>query len=115
VKWFTKFAEKEAISDAELKDVARQVEGGQGVNLGGDVYKIRLGRAGEGKSGGYRLILFFRQGEKTFFYYAYPKSNRDNISNKELKEFKRIAKLRLALTDKEIETLIDSGKLTEIL
>ena len=66
-KWFTKFAEKEAIGDSELKEIVRQAEVGQAVNLGGDVFKIRFARAGEGKSGEYRLILLFRQGERTFF------------------------------------------------
>lgn len=114
-KWFAKFAEKEAISDAELKDVARQAEAGLAVNLGGEVFKIRMARAGEGKSGGYRLILFFRQGDKIFFEYAYPKSKRDNISDKELKRFKIYASFRLALTDKQIETQKNSGEMAEIL
>ncbi|MHC6203937.1 type II toxin-antitoxin system RelE/ParE family toxin [Breznakiellaceae bacterium SP9] len=114
VKWFTKFTEKETISDDELKGAARQAEGGQAVNLGGDVFKIRLVRAGEGKSGGYRLILFFRQGERTFFHYAYPKSKRSNIEDEELKEFKRLARPMFALTDEQIEERIKSGKLKEI-
>ncbi|MHC6203944.1 type II toxin-antitoxin system RelE/ParE family toxin [Breznakiellaceae bacterium SP9] len=115
VKWFTKFTEKETISDDELKEVARQAEAGQAVNLGGDVFKIRLARAGEGKSGGYRLILFFRQGERTFFYYAYPKSKRDNIEDEELKEFKKQAKRYFLLLDKEVEKEITDGYFTEIL
>ncbi|GHU51371.1 addiction module toxin RelE [Spirochaetia bacterium] len=114
-KWFIKFAEKETISDGELKEVARQAEAGQAVNLGGDVFKIRLARAGEGKSGGYRLILFFRRGERTFFEYAYPKSKRDNIDDDELKQFKKQAKTMLALTDKQIETQIKLEYLKEIL
>ncbi|GHU47287.1 addiction module toxin RelE [Spirochaetia bacterium] len=114
-KWFTKFVERETISDGELKEVVRQAETGQVVNLGGDVFKIRLARAGEGKSGGYRLILFFRQGEYTFFEYAYPKSKRDNISDKDLKRFKILAKTHLALTDKEIKKRIEDETLSEIL
>ncbi|MHC6203933.1 type II toxin-antitoxin system RelE/ParE family toxin [Breznakiellaceae bacterium SP9] len=80
-----------------------------------DVIRIRLARAGEGKSGGYRLILFFRQEERTFFEYAYPKSKRDNISDKELKRFKILAKTHLALTNKEIEKRIENETLSEIL
>jgi hypothetical protein len=115
-KWFAKFAEKESISDDELKAIVNELESGNlKADLGGDVYKKRFARAGEGKRGGYRLILFFKKEDKTFFEYAYPKSNRDNISEKELKKFKFTAKLRLALTDKQIETQVNSGKLTEIL
>ena len=113
-KWFTKFAEKETLNDSELKEIAQHVENGQAVNLGGDVFKIRLARPGKGKSGGYRVILFFRQGNKTFFEYAYPKSKRDNIDDDELKNFKQDAKLRFSLTSEQLETQVRSGKLTEI-
>ncbi|GHU23469.1 hypothetical protein FACS1894172_08350 [Spirochaetia bacterium] len=91
------------------------MENGQAKNLGGDVFKTRLSRPGKGKSGGYRIILFFRHGDKTFFEYAYPKSSRDNIDDKELQQFKINAKSRLALTDKDIETQIKLGILKEIL
>lgn len=115
IKWFSKFADKENISDVDLKDIARQVENGQAKNLGGDVFKIRLARPGKGKSGGYRLILFFRQGDKTFFKYAYPKSSRDNIDDKELQQFKVNAKFYFSLSDNEIENQVSDGYFTEIL
>jgi hypothetical protein len=44
------------------------------------VYKQRLAR-----SGGCRAIVFFRSGERTFFVYGFAKSDRSNISGKELK------------------------------
>jgi hypothetical protein len=34
---------------------------------------------------GYSCFLSRREGDKIFFEYAYPKPNRDNISEKELK------------------------------
>jgi hypothetical protein len=40
-------------------------------------------RPGEGKSGGYRVIVFFRSKERTFYHYAFPKAARDNIDEKE--------------------------------
>jgi hypothetical protein len=50
--WFTRFAGKEGITDGELRELVNQLEAGQGTNLGGSVYKMRLARPGEGKSGG---------------------------------------------------------------
>ena len=45
---------------------------------------MRVARPGEGKSGGYRVIVFFRSEEQTFFVYGFAKSNRDNIDRGEL-------------------------------
>ena len=78
--WFTRFADKEGIADSELKEMVNQLEAGQAdADLGGGVYKVRIARSGEGKSGGYRVIVFFRSEERTFFEYGFAKSDRDNI------------------------------------
>jgi hypothetical protein len=80
IPWFTRFAAKEGIADEELRDMANQLEAGRAdADLGGGVYKVRMARPGAGKSGGYRVIVFFRSGDRTFFHYGYPKSARDNI------------------------------------
>jgi hypothetical protein len=51
--WFLRFARKEGIGDDELRDIVDELEAGQvDADLGGDVYKQRLARPGEGKSGG---------------------------------------------------------------
>jgi hypothetical protein len=115
ILWFARFAAKESIADEELKDMVNQLEAGQAeADLGGRVYKVRVARPGAGKSGGYRVIVFFRSGDKTFFHYGYPKSARDNIDQKELKVFKRIAKRQLGMTDKQLAEAIKAGKFIEI-
>ena len=76
--WFTRFASKEGITDDELREAVNRLEMGQAADLGGGVYKVRIARPGEGKSGGYRVIVFFRSEERTFFAYGYAKSKRDN-------------------------------------
>jgi hypothetical protein len=84
--WFTRFITKEGIADDELRGIVDQLEAGQAdADLGGGVYKIRIARPGAGKSGGYRVIVFFRSGERTFFVYSFAKSVRDNIDEKELR------------------------------
>ena len=58
-----------------------QLEAGYAVvDLGGGVYKMRLARSGEGKSGGYRIIVFFRRGSRTFYAYGFSKAEMDNIN-----------------------------------
>jgi hypothetical protein len=84
-------------------------------DLGGDVYKKRIARAGAGKSGGYRVILCFRREERTFFIYGFAKSDRDNIKSDELKAFKDVAKTMFVLTKQQIEGYLKRGVLVEIL
>jgi hypothetical protein len=113
--WFARFAVKEGITDAELRDMVRQLEAGQiGAGLGGGVYKVRMARPGTGKSGGYRVILFFRSRDRTFFQYGFSKSKRDNISDKELSGYKRTAKSLFAVDDKGLNTLAANGDYIEI-
>ncbi|MDR2759302.1 MAG: type II toxin-antitoxin system RelE/ParE family toxin [Spirochaetaceae bacterium] len=113
--WFTRFAAREAISDDELKGIVNQLEAGQaGVGLGGGVYKVRISRPGAGKSGGYRVIVFFRRGERIFYVYGFAKSDMGNISDKQLKDFKTTAKITLAYTDEQLDKLVKTNWFVEI-
>jgi len=78
------------------------------------VYKIRVARPGEGKSSGYRVIVFFRSKERTFYQYAFPKSSRGNINQGELRYYKKMAKTKLAMSDHELADAINTGELIEI-
>ena len=92
--WFSRFAFKEGIQDSELKDVVSNVlETGQAdADLGGGVFKVRIARQGGGKAGGYRIMVFFKSGERTIFNYGFTKSAQGNISKRELKIMKMQAK-----------------------
>ena len=112
---FSRFAGKEGITDNELLEVVNQLEAEQAdANLGGDVYKVRIARPGEGKRGGHRVIVYFRNEFRTFFSYGFSKNDRGNISRKDLKGFKKDAKKDFELTDAEIKAWLDRGTLIEI-
>jgi len=115
-KRFARLAQKEKITDKELITVVNDVleKGNADADLGGDVFKVRMARSNEGKSGGYRVIVFFKKGEKTFFHYLFVKSERENISPKELKDFKQVAKYMMSMTDNDIDVRLKSGTLEEI-
>jgi len=114
-KWFTRFADKEGITDGELNEMVNQLEAGQAdADLGGDVYKLRLARPGEGKSGGYRVIVFFRSEERTFYEYGFAKSDRANITRKELKNLKRAAKKYLSMSPDQLREKIEQGMFIEL-
>ena len=114
-KWFVRFARQENISDSELNEAIRRAERGQiDANLGGDVIKQRIARHGEGKSGGYRSIILYRSSDKAFFVYGFAKSQQDNISSDETKEFKKLGKQLLSYEDKEINRAVKAGALIEV-
>jgi len=116
VSWFTRFAVKEGISDSELKGIVDNVlEKGQAeAVLGSGVYKVRIARPGKGKSGGYRVIVLFKSGELAFFVYGFAKSDRGNISRKELAKLKDTAKDWLSLSNEQLDKLLRIGKYQEI-
>ena len=112
---FSRYTGKEGISDNELLKVVEKIEAGQAdANLGGNVYKVRIARSGEGKSGGHRAIIYFKNEFRTFFAYCFSKSERSNISDKELLAFKADAKDQFLATDEQIEVRLKNGTLIEI-
>jgi len=112
---FSRFAKKEHIDDEELLKVVGKLEEGHFyADLGGDVYKMCIARSGEGKSGGYRVMVLFRSGERTFYVHGFVKSVTTNISKKELAQLKKLAKTLFAYTDTEIEMALKEGYFEEI-
>lgn len=111
---FERFAAKEGITDESLKAVAAQMEAGQiTANLGGFVYKQRLARPGGGKSGGYRVILYYHQGERVFFAFGFAKSTMANIRSNDLAIFKAQADVLMHSPDDKLRTLLKNGILME--
>jgi hypothetical protein len=114
-RWFQRFAKREGITDSALEDAANRA--GRGLidaDLGGEVIRQRIARPGHGKSKGYRAIVFFRRGARAFFMYGFPKSQRANIDDHELKQFKAAAKHVLALSERQLAELIERGDFVEI-
>jgi len=114
-KWFMRFARKEKISDEKLREAVENVEKGLiDADLGGGVIKQRISRPNEGKSGGYRTIIFYRQGNRAFFVYGFAKNDQENITEEDEKAFKKSADVVLSLSDEELEKDIDAGILSEV-
>jgi hypothetical protein len=113
--WFGRFARKEKISDAALWEAVERAEKGLvDADLGSGVIKQRIARPGAGKSKGYRSIVLYRTGEKAFFVYGFPKSELGNIRDDELEQFKKAARITLALTDEQIRLLVANDQLEEV-
>ena len=113
--WFAKFARKERIGDAALREAVDRAERGLiDADLGGGVIKQRVAREGKGKSGGYRTLIFFRQAERAIFAFGFAKSERANLNDGELAELKMLAKALLALSPHGMELEIEARKLQEV-
>jgi hypothetical protein len=113
---FSRYADKENISDSTLLEAVRRAESGQvDADLGGGVIKQRIPRQGQGKRGGYRTLILYRAAERTFFIYGFGKNDRDNISDAELSDLKKLAAVMLVMPDEQLTQLINDGVYLEVL
>ena len=83
-------------------------------DLGGGVVKQRVARPGEGKSGGFRTILFFRQGDRTVFVFGFAKKDKANLTAHELATYRNAAHIVLDLDDEAIAGEIAAGRMMEV-
>ncbi len=114
-KWFVRFSRRQRIADSDLCAAIEKAE--QGVvaaDLGGGVIKLRVARKGQGRSGGYRLLIAYRSGNRTVFLYGFAKNERDNIDDDELTTLKEIAAGWLEADSQHIEAAMKEGFLQEV-
>lgn len=116
-KRFGKWAEKEGLDQAKLFEAAMEAFAGQfEADLGGYLFKKRLARDGEGKSGGYRTILCFRKsGEDLIvFLHGFSKGAKGNISASERKALMRLAAGLVTASAAQVQELLALGYLVRI-
>src|SRR5271170_6058883 len=65
-------------------------------DLGGGVIKQRVARPGQGRSGGFRVLLAFDPNKRAIFIYGFAKNERGNIDDKEMRTLREIAAAWLA-------------------
>lgn len=74
----------------DLKTLEKELteEPTTGIDLGNNCFKIRLANSSvsTGKSGGFRVIYFFKQTENIYLLEMFSKSDLDNIEEKRLIE-----------------------------
>jgi hypothetical protein len=114
-KVFARFARSQRIRDSDLREtVERAGRGLVDADLGGGVIKQRLAREGQGRSGGFRVLLAFRTEDRAIFIYGFAKNERDNIDDKQLKTLREIAAGWLAVRIEHLEREIAAGRLQEV-
>lgn len=114
-KLFSRWATTEGVADAALSQAVRELEAGMvDANLGGNVYKKRVGLHGRGKRGGVRTLIAFRRGDKAFFVFGFAKNVRGNIDVRELKALRLLAGELLSYNDKALRVAIEAGEIIEV-
>ena len=106
--WFSKSAKKAHITDTQLCSAFRGVLLGQADDLGGGVFKKRIGH------NLYRAIILTRAGKLWVYEYLFAKKDRANIEDDELVQFKKLAKAYATLEPQQIDALIADGQWMEI-
>lgn len=113
--WFERFARKQKIQDEMLLEAVLRAEQGLiDADLGSGVIKQRVARPGQGRSGGYRTLILYRQTHRAFFVYGFAKSQQANIGNEEETAFKKAARHVLELTDEQLAALMQNGQFSEV-
>lgn len=114
-KWFYKWAKKNNITDNMLLTTLQNISNNLGVvKLGSGLYKIRVAKTGQGKSGGYRTIIVYKKNDVAIFVYGFSKNEKKNLEKDELKYFKKLAKNLLSIDRQKYIELEKSGDFISI-
>ena len=106
--WFAKAARKALITDAELCSAIRQVMLGRADDLGGGVFKKRLGK------NLYRSIIVAKGGRYWIYEYLFAKQDRPNIGIEELDRFRKLAAAYAVLNPEQVDKLLKNERWVEI-
>jgi hypothetical protein len=95
-RWFDRWARKQGLAPSSLCAAVREMtEGLYDADLGGGLFKKRIGRPGQGKSGGFRTLVATNKGTRWVFVFGFPKNERSNIDKDEAEALKKLAAQRL--------------------
>lgn len=112
---FSRWMRKTQLLDVALCDAVSEMRQGLvDADLGGSVVKKRVALPGRGKSGGARTLVATNKVDRWFFLFGFEKSERPDVSAKELQAVQAVAADLLKLASKELDALIGTGALQEI-
>jgi hypothetical protein len=111
---FKKALHREKLGDEYIEDLLYDIFKNQGVSLGAGLYEIRGARKGQGKSGSYRNIFYWKKEDRIILAFLFPKGEMENLSPKDLKGLKLLANVYREYTDEEIDLAIKKNILMEV-
>jgi hypothetical protein len=115
LKSFARFARGQKIANTSLIEaIDRAGRGLVDADLGGGLIKQRVARKGQGRSGGYRMMIAFRAGDFSVFLFGFAKSDESNVDDRQLAVLCRIATAWLSADATSIKEAVERGELTEV-
>jgi hypothetical protein len=109
-----KFVRQNGISDASLMAAVEcAMRGLIDADLGGHIIKQRVARAGQGKRGGFRMLIGFRS-DLAIFLFGFAKNERENIDDDQLKTLRDIVASWFAADETKIARALADGILIEV-
>ncbi len=114
-RWFDRWASKQGLTNPSLCTTVREMMAGlYDADLGGGLLKKRIARPGQGKSGGFRMLVATNQGNRWVFVFGFPKNQRSNIDKDEEEALKKLAAHLLSLTVQAFGKAQHAGELMEV-
>jgi hypothetical protein len=112
---FSRWSRRSGLPDRTLCAAVAEIAAGLvDANLGGSVYKKRVRMSGRGKSGGARVLVATRLGERWFLLFGFAKNVRDTIDEQERAALQMTAGALLDMDLRSLERALQVGELTEI-
>jgi hypothetical protein len=114
-RWFDRWSRKQGLITSSLCASIREMRLGlYDADLGGGIFKKRIARPGQGKSGGFRMLIATRKGSLWIFMYGFSKNERSNIDKDEEEALKKLATHLLSLSAQELNKAQRAGELMEV-
>ena len=114
-RWFDRWARKQALTAPSLCAAVREMtEGLYDAYLGGGLFKKRIARIGQGKSGGFRTLVATNKSNRWIFVFGFAKNERSNIDQDENEALKKLAAHLLSLTTQALDRAQRAGELMEV-
>lgn len=112
---FERWAGKAGVTDAALLKAVADIERGLiDADLGCNLIKQRTALPRRGKSGSTRTLLATRFAGTLYFLFGFEKSDRDNITRRELRIYQSLASTLVELSHAQIESALSAKELTEV-
>lgn len=112
---FHRWAREEGVTTANLCTAVHEMTAGlYEADLGGGLLKKRIPRSGQGKRGGFRVLIATNKASRWVFLFGFPKNERGNIDKREEDALKALAAHILSLTAITIDKTLAAGELMEI-
>jgi hypothetical protein len=114
-RWFDRWVRKQGVTTSSLCAAVREMRTGlYEADLGSGLFKKRIARVGQGKSGGFRTLIATNRRDRWIFLYGFAKNERGNIDKNEEEALKELAANLLSLAPSALGKAQREGKLMEV-